>query len=236
MIPPKQFSARLADKQALNEKFTQYFFELVEPNIFEFEAGQYASIVVDEHGTRRSYSICSSPDKNHGFELLIDATPNGVGVQFLSKLQFGDQIKFLAPLGMLTTTGAASDAPVTFVATASGIAPFRSIILDELQNKHRTTEITLYWGLRFVEDLFWQEQFEELATNFPNFHFHPVISKAIPEWPLCRGHVTDCLLVHGSPATAQYYLCGNAGMIADVQALLQQQNVAKESVHHEKFY
>lgn len=236
MIKPQQMKAKLADKQVLNEKFTQFDFELVEPHQMEFDAGQYVSITVDEHGDRRSYSICSTPDIKHGFELLVDLSPQGVGSKFLESLEFGDEVDVMGPLGRFTLKEGGNEEQIIFVATGSGIAPFRSMVLELLQEKGETRPITLYWGMRYVEELFWQNDFQDLAEEYENFSFHPVISKAIEEWPLCRGRVTDCLRVHEVPVNAAYYLCGNAAMIEDVNGLLQEKGVVKENVHFEKFF
>ncbi len=238
MIRPQLFRAKLADKLILNQKFVQYFFELVEPNQMAFDAGQYASISIPgTDGLRRSYSICSSPVKDHGFELMVDLTPNGVGVQYLNKLQFGDEIQMLSPLGMFTIApDVVNRNPIVCVATGSGITPFRSMLAHQLVQLHNTQPITVYWGMRYVEELFWQDEFQDLMTQFPNFHFHPVISRASQEWPLCRGHVTDCLSIHALPENADYYLCGNDKMIADVMQVLQTKGVEKTRLHHEKFY
>lgn len=236
MNPPKQYIAKLADKHVLNSKYTQLFFELAQPHLMEFSAGQYASVALPEGGYRRSYSLCSTPETTHGFEFLLDLAPNGIGVQYLNSLQFGQEMSLLAPLGFFTVSEVAKTSPLVLLATGSGIAPFRSMLLDQLQLQHNQQPIFLYWGLRYVEELFWQDEFEELATTFPNFHFHPVISRAIPEWPLCRGRVTDCLLVHELPPDAHYFLCGNTNMIQDVMAMLTQKGITEERIHHEKFY
>jgi ferredoxin-NADP reductase len=236
MIPPKLCKAKLSDKVVLNEKFTQFYFEMTEPNALTFEAGQYVSLAVDPAGHRRSYSICSTPSKEHGFELLLDVAPNGMGVRYLNSLEFGQEASMLAPMGMFTVSEQVVDKPLVFIATGSGITPFRSMVLDQLQIKKNTQPMILHWGLRHVETMFWEDEFEELSENFPNFKFHPVISQAPEQWPLCRGRVTDCLLVHDLIPDAHYYLCGNDKMIADTMATLAQRGVPKENIHHEKFY
>jgi len=236
MQPPKQYTARLEEKIVHNERFIQYSFELAEPHEMPFEAGQYVSVKVSEKGERRSYSICSSPDIKHGFELLIDISPGGIGSKYFEALDFGATIEFLGPLGMFTLAPNDNEAATTFVATGSGIAPFRSMILDLCQEKKDTRSIILYWGLRHENILFWEDEFEELAENFPNFKFHPVISQSSEAWPLCRGRVTDCLRVHDLPANSGYYLCGSTQMIADVSGQLIGRGVLAESIHHEKFY
>lgn len=236
MNTPQQMKAKLADKLVFNDKFTQYSFSLVTPHRMVFDPGQYVSIVVDEHGDRRSYSISSKPENEDAFDLLIDHTPQGVGTKFLQSLELGSEVDVMGPLGRFVFVQGGSEEELAFVATGSGIAPFRSMIMSMLQEGTERRPMTLYWGMRYVEELFWLDDFQDLAEHFSNFKFHPVISQAAEAWPLCRGRVTDCLNIHDIPVNAAYYLCGNAHMITDVQALLKQKGVAEENVHFEKFF
>jgi NAD(P)H-flavin reductase len=236
MIPPKQFTAKLEDKIVFNDKFTQYNFELIEPYTMEFYAGQYVSIKVNEQGLRRSYSISSSPAITHGFELMVDNTPNGVGTNFLRNLQFGDQIELLVPLGQFILADNSKEEAVVMVATGSGITPFRSMVLDLLQVKQDQRPIHLHWGIRDADHLIWLDEFAQLEDAFSNFRFHPVVSRPQAEWNLCRGRVTDCFSMHELVPNAGYYMCGGKPMIISMMELLQKRGVAPESLHHEKFF
>lgn len=234
---PQQMIARFEDKIVHNEKFVQYSFEMTEPHRLQFVAGQYVSIKVDDRGIRRSYSICSAPDIDHGFELLVDKAPQGLGVQYLEQLKYGSEVQVLAPMGVFVMEDDPTEESVVYIATGSGIAPMRSMILDQLQVKHDTRPMILYWGLRHEKDMFWLLEFQELSTKFPNFTFHPLLSQPeTTEWPLCRGRVTDCLNNHDHPEKAGYYICGNERMLADVIALLEKKGIEKNHIHHEKFY
>ncbi len=236
-LPPKRVTVKLADKHIFNEKFIQFNFELDEPHRMPFLAGQYVSIQVAENGDRRSYSICSSPSLDHRFDVLVDISPQGAGSKFLENLEFGKSVDTLGPMGAFTIAQASDETEIVLVATGSGISPMRSIILDQLHEKKDTRKLTLYWGMRYVEELFWQDEFAELSDAFPNFSFHPVISRASDGWTLCRGRVTDCISVHQDhdPKTG-YYLCGNQPMIHDVLGYLEGKAIDKKYLHHEKFY
>ena len=166
---------------------------------------------------------------------LTDLSPQGVGSQFLEKLPFGQEVNVLSPLGVFTVDDSPEEESLSFVATGAGIAPFRGMILDQLQNKHDTRDITLYWGLREADHLFWEDEFAQLADAFPNFHFHPTLSRPPVEWPLCRGRVTNCLTVHALLPKAGYYICGNRMMVEEVSALLQTKGVLPAHIHHENF-
>ena len=235
-MPPKIFTAKLADKFVHNQKFIQYQFELVQPNHIEFTAGQYLSIAVSNQGHRRSYSIVSTPDNTHGFELFLDPKPGGLGCQYLESLKFGESVQALGPLGTFVVKSQAPQPPLVFIATGSGVAPMRSMLYDQLQKHATNRQMVLYWGLRHETELCWQEDLKDLVARFPNVTFHPVISKALAEWPLCHGRVTDCLAVHELLPTAEYYLCGSAQMIIDVKEVLQARGVATDQISFEKFY
>lgn len=237
---PQQFKARLEESISLTDSFLHLKFELIEPHRMPFIAGQYVSVKVDQSGNRRSYSIVSRSDIDHGFELLVDTKPQGLGSKFFQQLQPGNEIEFLGPLGRFVVAddpdSVSKETELALVATGSGLAPLYSMLQDLLQVKQDPRPITLYWGVRYVSDLFWTDDLEDLMEAFPNFKFHPVVSRPVPEWILCSGRVTNCLQVHDIPMTAGYYLCGNAQMIQDVQALLQMRAIPAERIHHEKFY
>lgn len=235
--PPQKYIAKLEEKTELNSKFIQFHFELVEPHTIKFEAGQYVSIKVSERGDRRSYSICSSPDIDHGFELLVDMEPGGLGCQYLSSLNFGDPVEILAPMGIFTVDEKLGEQELVFVATGSGITPFRAMIFDQLQRKGDNRPISLYWGLRHAEHLFWTEDFEQLERTFSNFSFIPTLSQPPDDWPLSRGRVTEIFSAKEvNSNNVGYYLCGNDHMIKDMQTLLQEKGVKPENIHFEKFY
>jgi ferredoxin-NADP reductase len=235
MQPPKLFTARLEDKRVLTPKYIQYMFEFITPHEMEFEAGQYVSMKVSDRGDRRSYSICSAPQVKHGFELLIDISPQGIGSKYLESLQFGSEVSVLAPMGHFVIPQGVAETAFYFIATGSGVAPFKSMIEDLLQ-KQEKRPIVLYWGLRHEEDLFWELEFQELSKNFPNFKLQIILSQPKPEWPLSKGRVTDLLQALEKPAGAGYYLCGNGKMVDEVKAYLQQVGIASQNVHNEMFY
>ena len=239
-MKPQKFTAKLTDKEVFNEKFTKYIFEIEHPYNMKFKAGQFVSVKVSEDGVRRSYSICSDASVDHGFELVLDHSPNGLGVNFFKQLQFGQEIEVMGPLGHFFVTDEDLESSrikeFAFVATGSGIAPFRSMVLDLLHNKQETRPITLYWGLRYVQDLFWENEFQDLVEQYPNFKFHPTLSKAPLEWSLCKGRVTDCLSIHELSADTTYYLCGGTAMINDTVKVLESRGVNQEDIHFEKFF
>ncbi len=253
-IVPAEFTAIFEDKQVYNPKFTHYSFELLKPHRLNFKAGQYLSLAVDSTGSRRSYSMINSPSTDHGVELLVESIVGGLGTAYLENLKFGDQVNFLAPLGMfyvvdpsdphhnlavkppnIQSNQVQTEQNLVFIATGSGIAPFKSMIFELLTDKQDIRPITLYWGLRHVSDLIWQDEFQRLTKQFKNFMFYPVISKAPPKWTLSRGRVTDLLDIHKFDANTAFYVCGGKQMVDDVFILLKNKGASENLLHKENF-
>ncbi len=195
------------------------------------------SIKVNEQGERRSYSIASTPDDNHGFHILAEIIPGGKGSEYLKGLTNGDTVELLGPLGRFVANTDESN-KLLFVATGSGIVPIYSIINDLLVNKHETKQIRLHWGLRDESNMFWFDNFERLMGIYPNFVFDPVLSQPGEEWSLCSGHVQDCLnRDFGEKKLSEWqgYVCGNPEMVEQVSTKLIELGMKEELVHHEKF-
>ncbi len=234
------YSAKLTTRRDFNEKFFELHFELITPNRIEFLAGQYVLLNVPGEAKKKSYSLSSSPQMTHAIELLIDCSPDGPGSRYLKELAIGEEITFMAPFGRFVLPEKNSpqeqqEKSLSLVATGSGIAPMKSFLEELLYHRGDQRAITLYWGMRYAHEQFWFEEFAQMQQTHHNFRFHPVLSQAPDEWSLCRGRVTDCLLVHNQLPEAGYYLCGSSAMINDVTALLQKQGVAASFIHHERF-
>ncbi len=236
MQRPQEYTAIFENVEVYNEKFTHLHFELKNPFRINFKAGQFVSIKVNDDGVRRAYSICSDPDIDHGIEILLDTDPQGIGVKYLQNLKLGEEVSFHGPMGRFVIEDGADEESLVLVGTGSGVAPLHSMVVDQLKNKDDKRPITLYWGLRYAAHLVWQDEFSRWAKTFPNFKFHPTLSKAEKEWSLCRGRVTNCLQVHDLPPNAGYYLCGGKAMIDDVKKLLIDRGVDPKKIHHEKFF
>ena len=213
-----KLSTRLVEKRQLAKN--AWWFELEFSEKFNFKAGQYVSVKVNEEGDRRAYYIASIPGgKKIG--LLVDVAPGGVGSKYFLGITVGDEVEVLGPLGrfVVEKTGSTSEQipnglgsdekpSLVFVGTGSGIAPLRSMIDDLLQKKTGSTskqspeatvsdekpvDIGLMWGMRCEEDVFWQEEFEALERKHKNFKFDLVLSRPGGSWQGRKGHVTDVL-------------------------------------------
>lgn len=248
------YRARVAEHSYLASKYQQVHLELTEPPRLEFRAGQYVMMKVPGVTGVRQYSITSPPSMNHAIELLVDVIPGGLGSMYLASLAPGDEVEFMAPAGAFTMAHEeGGEEKLLFVATGSGIAPVRAMLLDLLVDKKDTRPMWLHWGLRYAEDVFWFDEFSQLAEEYDNFTFDLTLSKPPEDWELCTGYVTQCVLKHHSDFSTMStprkagptlhashiiaaYLCGNRRMIEDVRMELTRKGVVGTRIHTEQFY
>jgi len=230
---PKTFPVRLHRRQRLNKKFYLLTFTVAEPETITFQPGQYLSLKIAAN-KRNSYSITSLPDQKRHLQICVDVSPSGPGSQFLKTTPLGTEIEALAPLGQFTLSH--EERPALFVATGSGISPFRPMITQKLKEfPHQS--VHLYWGIRFSEDLFWEQYWQNLETSFDQFKATICLSQPDGAWERTKGRVTAIIdKDFAQLADWEAYLCGNGTMVNDVRQLLIQKGMKSERIYTERFF
>jgi CDP-4-dehydro-6-deoxyglucose reductase len=236
MIPlptPQKYSARLASIEKISGKVYLERFELVEPKEITFLPGQTVMLYVAP-GVNRAMSIASPPSEKTSIMLVHDVSPMGSYSKWALVAAVGDPMEFMGPLGAFILDRESHRKKV-FVATGTGIAPFYGMAVDYLTH-NGTDSVTLYWGLRHEEDIFWQKEFEELSHTYPTFRFVLTLSQPDDSWQGKRGHVQDHILFQQNLREAEYYVCGNKAMVDDMRVKLKSANVPDTQVKFELFY
>ncbi len=103
----------------------------------------------------------------------------GVCSNFLCDLKPGDQAWLTGPQGKRFLLPARVDEhDYFFVATGTGIAPFRGMVLELLEGAGRTDrQVTLLMGAPYETDLLYHDLFLELAERHANFHYFTALSR-----------------------------------------------------------
>lgn len=222
------YTPRIEKIIPLTPRVLHLFFSLPESSPLTFTAGQYGTVVINQT-TRRQYSFCSDPKDTHGFEFLIDTTPMGPGSTYFLERKPGDTISLLAPLGSFCMQE--SPRKKMLIATGSGIAPFRSMILDAVDR----TPIAVLWGLRQEDNRYWHKEFTLLADKYPTFSYTLYLSQPQGTWTGKTGHVTDHIQNEPNLKETDFYLCGNTQMIAEVKQILSAHQVPEGQIRTESF-
>lgn len=208
---------------------------------FRFEPGQFLSVFVpNPDGSkkllRRAYSFANPYDLavNDGYELCVRKVPNGIGTSFLASLQVGDKFEATAPYGDFVYRTPEQGTSVCFIATGTGIAPFRAMILSKEFQENPPEKTTVLFGLSNEKEIFYQGELERAGVEVVH-----AVPHASDNWPGFHGRVTDYLKQlpntwawHGT----QFYICGNPNMVIDVHKFLTQSHgVAESSILKELF-
>lgn len=237
MVPrskPQKFQAVIEKKEQLTEFVFLVTFRLVQPTQITFLAGQTFMFNVAP-GVNRTMSIASSPSEKTTILMCHDVSPGGPGSQWTITHGVGDSATFMAPLGMFTLD-IESHRKKILVATGTGIAPYRSMLLDYLP-QGGSDDVTLYWGMRHDEDLYWVSEFQELSIKYPNFRFVICLSQASDAWQGKRGRVTEHVVQDEvNIPMSDMYLCGNQAMVKDMEAQLDVAGVPKHQIFRELYF
>ncbi|MBM4133226.1 MAG: hypothetical protein FJ245_05585 [Nitrospira sp.] len=236
-MPHQLHHAQVDQVRNLTHDVREIGLRLTDPAEIHFKAGQFVSFDVPHpkfpRPATRAYSIASPPSQKGRITLLLNLIPDGPGSTYLFGLKEGDETQFKGPAGSfyLKEDG---QRDLLFVATGTGIAPFRSM-LDHLLESGFARSVTLYWGLRSQKDLYYQKEFEALAKQRPNFRFITTLSRPEPGWTGTTGRVTTLVADRVSSVTnLSVYLCGNSGMIGEIYGLISQKGLCP--IRKEKWY
>ena len=217
-----------------------HHFEFEVPGVhdFAFTPGQFISVIDREDGKEvtRAYSI-ASPRGGNRFALCLNRVEDGIVSPWLFRLKPGDELEVHEPLGYFTLRHPGRRA--VFVATGTGIAPFRSMLLDHLPRTQ--PEITLLFGVRYEHGLLYREEFEDLARQYPKFRFLPTITRPDASWTGRTGrvqaHMDEALAIRAPEdlETIDVYICGLREMVDDVRKDLKQRGLDRRQIIYEKY-
>src|SRR5687768_10839318 len=235
-MPIRLFHATVDRVRDLTHDVRELDFRLREPKDIQFKAGQFISFDITPPGGGRliirPYSVASPPHESDRVTIVFNRVQGGRGSTYLFSLKEGDPVSFEGPQGSFYLHERTRD--MLFVATGTGIAPIRAMLLD-LTNSGYTGSARLYWGLRMQRDLYYQQEFETLTARFPHVSFTIVLSRPDPGWRGDTGRVTGLINERvKSVKNMDVYLCGNHAMIREVTDLIRAKGLCP--IYREIYY
>ncbi len=235
----KTLSARVLRSVSLSE-FTKHIeLEVSGVTRFGFVPGQWLSVKTstpEGEEMTRAYSIASPPSENGLFAFCLNRVQDGLMSNYLCNLDPGAKIEFQGPFGDFILHPPLRD--TVFIATGTGIAPFRSMLhwLLAESDRHLGRDFWLLFGARHEQDIYYREEFEQLAAGHANFHFLPTLSRGGEEWKGLRGYVQEHLSeVVGARTDMHAYICGLDKMVKANRELLKSLGWDRTSVRYEKY-
>jgi ferredoxin-NADP reductase len=239
-MPPFQTgTAKLINSLSLSG-FTRHLeFEMEGLPRFGFVAGQWLSFKhaePDGEEITRAYSIASAPSEDNRFALCLNRVQDGFMSNFLCDMKEGDAVDCQGPFGDFILRPPMRD--TIFIATGTGVAPFRSMLHWLLADSSRNQEKNLWliFGNRTEKDIYYHAEFLELAKDHPNFHYLPTLSRGASDWPGLRGYVQDHVAhVASGRVNMHAYVCGLDKMVRANRDLLKSLGWDRKSIFYEKY-
>jgi ring-1,2-phenylacetyl-CoA epoxidase subunit PaaE len=216
---------------------------------FAFRPGQHLTVrhLVDGADARRSYSICSTPERlatDGELQVGVKLIPDGVFSRYVSEeLAVGDRVEVLPPLGHFTTNLAPERSRhYAAIVAGSGVTPVLSLVATAL-SVEPASRFTVLYGNRFVRSVMFVDELADLKDRYPDrLQLVHVLSREPGGSELLSGRLDEdrigrLLATLLDPSTVdEWFLCGPYGMVVGAQRVLAGAGVDDRSVHTELFH
>jgi Na+-transporting NADH:ubiquinone oxidoreductase subunit F len=204
--------------------------------------------VKNEDEIIRAYSMANHPLEKGTVLLNIRIAtpppgmdvPSGIGSTFLFNLKAGDKVMLSGPYGEFFAKE--TDREMCFIGGGAGMAPMRSHILDQIKRIKTKRKMTFWYGARSAKEMFYHEEFLQLAKENPNFKYHVALSEPQPEdnWTGLTGFIHNAvldnyLLNHEDPAEIEFYMCGPPMMNSSCLTMLDEFGIERDMIDLDEF-
>ncbi|RJG02488.1 NADH:ubiquinone reductase (Na(+)-transporting) subunit F [Noviherbaspirillum sedimenti] len=238
-FPVQDFSGVVSRIEDLTPTIKGIWIRLDSPGGMRFQAGQYINLNMPDGQTRRAFSLANAPSVNGEIELNIRHVPGGTVTGWIhQELREGDCVSLSGPYGRFFVRKSAN-LPSLFLAGGSGLSSPRSMILELIEDGC-TLPITLIYGARSRDELYYHEEFDRLAAEHPNFTYIPALSGELDGngWTSARGFVHEVAKGHFNNDFRGHkaYLCGPPLMIDACITTLMQGRLFERDIYMEKFF
>ena len=236
IIPVQDFQTKVSRIVDLTPTIKAIYLKL--DKALHFQAGQYVQVHVPGVAGNRAFSIANTPKqvKETGeLELNVRILKDGKATTWMhTQLKAGDALRISGPYGRFLVRQSAQQ-PMIFMAGGSGLSSPRSMILD-LIDSGSTQPMTLVYGQRSAEELYYDDEFKALAAAHPHFTYVPALSEGSGAGA-AQGFVHDVAKAHfkGDFSGHKAYLCGPPAMIEACIATLMQGRLYERDIYTEKF-
>lgn len=204
--------------------------------------------------TMRAYSIANPPAANKTIVLNVRiALPPfnakkqtfkkvnpGIVSSYIYSLKKGDKVMLSGPFGDFFLQETNNEK--MFIGGGAGMAPLRSHIFHLFHEKKTTSKVSFWYGGRSLQELFYQEEFENLANENENFSFNVALSepKDDDNWKGEVGFIHQVIFdkylhAHTAPEEIEYYICGPQPMLHAVLKMLDELGVPDNMIYYDDF-
>lgn len=197
----------------------------------------------------RAYSMANYPEEKGivKFNIRIatppprtEGLPPGKMSSYAFNLKPGDKMKIYGPFGEFFAKD--TNKEMVFIGGGAGMAPMRSHIFDQLKRLKSDRKMSFWYGARSLREMFYVDEYDQLAAENENFEWHVALSDPQPEdnWEGLTGFIHNVLYEeylkqHEAPEDCEYYMCGPPMMNAAVIQLLHGLGVEDDHIFLDDF-
>lgn len=203
----------------------------------------------------RAYSLASYPKEGNILKFniriataplikgqLTENIPWGICSSYTFSLKAGDKLRLSGPYG--ESFMIQDSRRLVFLIGGAGSSFGRSHVMQLLRTENSQRVIDYWYGARSLKENIYEEELRQLDKEFPNFHYHLVLSEPMQEdmakgWPkedpvqtnyLFKAFELGQLKAMEEPEEALYYVCGPALHNSSVLKLLDDYGVPRQSI------
>jgi Na(+)-translocating NADH:ubiquinone oxidoreductase F subunit len=129
-----------------------------------------------------------------------------------------------------------------YLGGGAGMAPLRAHLSHLLKTLKVSNRVSYWYGARSLQEMFYQDYFEDLAKQNDNFSFHVALSEPRLEdqWKSYTGFIHEVLKheyldLHPDPKQIEYFLCGPPAMIQAATVMLKNLGVPPTQIAFDEF-
>src|ERR1017187_7462494 len=163
-------------------------------HVFDFQAENRGPI-------RRNFSMATNPavDRLLRFNVRISTPPRGqdclagAGSSYLHRLKPGDKVTAIGPFGDFCIKP--TEREMVYLGGGAGMAALRSHLSHLFETQKTMRRVSFWYGARSLQEPFYQDYFQDLARQYPNFTFHLALSEPQPadHWQSHTGYIHEVL-------------------------------------------
>ena len=210
----------------------------------------WALMAHNEEPDFRAFSMANHPAEGNKVMLnvriatppppLWNDVPPGIASSYIYSLKPGDPVSISGPYGEFFIKD--TDREMVYIGGGAGMAPMRSHLFHLFHTLKTGRKVSFWYGARSLREMFYDDEFKNLANEFPNFSYHVALSEPFPEdnWTGPTGFIhqvthDNYLSDHTDPTEIEYYMCGPPPMIKAAEDMLDSLGVEKEMIAFDSF-
>ncbi len=247
-MPASWYDGHISRIENVTANTWRFWVALPKGQTLDFRAGQFVTMDLPIHERKvkrwRSYSIASPPHQSSELEFCIVRLEGGAASRyFFEEVKVGTPIRFKGPNGKFVLSEPVVR-DLVLICTGTGVAPFRSMLLDLQHRGGSYRTIHLIFGTRYAEGILYRSEFEQLLGDLPRFRYsvalsrEPALRKEDFSFPVQKGYLHALYLKEYAAARrdVDFYLCGWRNMIDEaLENLSDKLGYEKSQIHFELY-